>query len=287
MTLTATDLLQQTLLSELGRIRPWRKVALEGKDPEGVHQLRVSLRKMRSALKLFAPVLQPDYGRRWRKRLRKLTLKLDKVRDLDVLLLTHFTSDNTDSPAYQHLAQQQQALYKTLTRELRSKKFKRLRRELKKQLTRKHWQTIYCTDTELPAASLANSELAKLYHDITRQIGVIDMNNDTALHQLRIAFKQLRYGCEFFEPVFESDLDKPFISHIKALQDDLGGIQDAHVHAALFETLPTSLQPELSQLQSRSLQQSRQLKQSLTQDLASFKALTPPWQVISQAAESG
>jgi CHAD domain-containing protein len=47
-------------------------------------------------------------------------------------------------------------------------------------------------------------------------------------HQLRIAFKGLRYTLEFFQEVLGPNA-KPLISQVKRLQDHLGDLQDAVV----------------------------------------------------------
>ena len=54
------DAFRQILLANLSAVREWEPVAVKGKDIEGVHQMRVGFRRMRSALNVFRPVL-PRY----------------------------------------------------------------------------------------------------------------------------------------------------------------------------------------------------------------------------------
>jgi CHAD domain-containing protein len=58
------------------------------------------------------------------------------------------------------------------------------------------------------------------------------------LHQLRIAFKRLRYTLEFFEEVLGPEA-KRLIEDIKAMQDHLGALQDAGVASALLRDFLT------------------------------------------------
>src|SRR5205085_10330299 len=76
--LDGVALVLRTRLEEMCAFRP---AALDGSDPEGVHDMRVASRRLRSAMADFAPYL---HGRLPRKRLRQLARELGVVRDEDV-----------------------------------------------------------------------------------------------------------------------------------------------------------------------------------------------------------
>ena len=61
--------------------------AVDGRDPEGVHDMRVASRRLRAALKVFAPWLAPEDLARIAPAVRTLTRALGRVRELDVLRL--------------------------------------------------------------------------------------------------------------------------------------------------------------------------------------------------------
>jgi CHAD domain-containing protein len=63
---------------------------------------------------------------------------------------------------------------------------------------------------------------------------VADPANITALHDMRIAFKRLRYLLEIFGLAFRDDLD-PFLEQVKAMQDLLGDIHDCDVQFPMLE----------------------------------------------------
>ena len=98
--LSTSDCYRQILLLELKAIKKWRKVAIKGADPEGMQQIRVSLRKMRTALVIFKPLINTKFSRRLAKDLRNFGTTLDDARDLDVYLLNSFSSANQPSTLY-------------------------------------------------------------------------------------------------------------------------------------------------------------------------------------------
>ena len=57
---------------------------------------------------------------------------------------------------------------------------------------------------------------------------IADAENVAELHDMRIAFKRLRYLLEIFAVAFDADLD-PFVDEAKAMQDLLGEIHDRDV----------------------------------------------------------
>ena len=63
---------------------------------------------------------------------------------------------------------------------------------------------------------------------------VRDPGRVTELHDMRIAFKRLRYLLEIFDVAFAADLE-PFIDEVKDLQDVLGDVHDCDVQVPLLE----------------------------------------------------
>ncbi|HUG61297.1 MAG TPA: inorganic triphosphatase, partial [Methylomirabilota bacterium] len=78
--------LHQVLRSCLRQIATNVVAVDAGDDPEGPHQLRVGLRRFRSALKVFAPVIDPSAADRLNQQAKRLGQCVGRVRDLDVLI---------------------------------------------------------------------------------------------------------------------------------------------------------------------------------------------------------
>ena len=57
-----------------------------GEDDEALHDFRVSLRRLRTILKAYAPVLAPEIGRKHRRAVRKVAGATGAGRDAEVLL---------------------------------------------------------------------------------------------------------------------------------------------------------------------------------------------------------
>lgn len=60
--------------------------AVLGTDPEGIHQARVAVRRLRSCLRAYAPLLEPPWSAGWADGLEWLSDGLGRVRDADVML---------------------------------------------------------------------------------------------------------------------------------------------------------------------------------------------------------
>jgi CHAD domain len=80
---------------------------------------------------------------------------------------------------------------------------------------------------------------------------VADPANVSALHDLRIACKRLRYLLEIFGISFEEDLE-PFAEEVRGLQDLLGDIHDCDVQIPM-------LQEHLAWLEGREAEAARRL----------------------------
>jgi CHAD domain-containing protein len=62
---------------------------------------------------------------------------------------------------------------------------------------------------------------------------IADPANVRELHDMRIAFKRLRYLLEIFGVAFDTDLS-PFLDEVKAMQDLLGDIHDRDVQVPML-----------------------------------------------------
>ena len=280
---TACQVLPLLLLTELAAIKRWRKTAVMAEDPEGVHQLRVSLRRMRSAFDIFKPVLQPDYRRRWQKELKTLARFLDEARDLDVFLLTHFDNNRSDASDLEiHLRRQKHHSDKKLSRLLQSQHFNKPCRQLKKQLKNKHWHRKHCRHRSMLTTTLAARQLQQRYERLEKPLSALDINNEAALHRLRIRIKQLRYGCELLAPALKSKKNGAFITAMKDLQDDLGLIHDACVQQSMLPALPATTQDEFNTIARSSQANSDKLKATLAGKIQRFSALPLPWDSRNQ-----
>jgi CHAD domain-containing protein len=79
------------------------QVALEGRDIEGVHDMRVASRRLRAALELFEDVFPRNELRPMLRQVKRLADALGEVRDRDVLL-ARVEAERQTHPPSQRLA---------------------------------------------------------------------------------------------------------------------------------------------------------------------------------------
>lgn len=271
------------LSQELKSINKWRKIAINADNPEGVHQIRISLRKIRTALLIFKPVINSKFSRTLAKKLKKYATVLDDARDLDVYILANFT-DDSDSTVKSIAISKRNKAYLRVKKLLKSKQFNKRIRSTKKWLKSDQWQKKTIRDKELNNSlpSFAFNTLDRL----TKVIIVKGQNpqqlDNLALHRLRIDCKKLRYTTEFFMSLYDENRIRAFIDKLKQLQDNLGDIHDTFIQEKLHQRLVQKDQK--IQLTSPSQQVQLQItrtaeikKSQLINQLMAFSHSDYPW----------
>lgn len=283
---SVNTLFSRVLLKELKKIRQWQAIAIKGDDIEGVHQVRVSLRKIRSALKMFAPLIQCKSMRKVEKQLKSFSKSLDQARDLDVYLSTNF--DNINSPLYTLAMQSRTDAYRRVRKLLKGKKFNKVIRNFKKSLKKETWQKKlgkrHQTALYDPASDFAVQTLKELTDTIKTGEAITPATSNDTLHDIRIKFKKLRYGAEFFSLFFNKDDINNILLLIKSLQDNLGDIHDSYVIKALHErVIPDNerhalVESEAALIASRQNKVAERIKPELIHHYRQFLVFNYPWE---------
>ncbi len=86
----------------------------------------------------------------------------------------------------------------------------------------------------------ADHLLARLWKKLLASGKSLGQATPEQRHRVRILTKRLRYGCEFFESLHAPNSTKKFVTHLKALQEDLGWLNDAAVAEGLLPSLGRS-----------------------------------------------
>lgn len=268
----------QIMLSDIKHLKTWRKKAISGNDPEGVHQLRVGLRRLRTALLLFRPLLVNRSTHRIGKKLKKYATAMDTARDMDVFIDNYLESPSKDKQLSKLAIEQRHQAYKKVGKLLKSDDFKRFRRRIKKWL-----KTSACPmmkDQHISLMTFAAQTLEQHRQQVIQQAETLDINDETAIHKLRISCKKLRYACEFFRSLYPKKTIKPFIKQLEQLQDCLGIIHDCFVHQQLHQVLMAqhSTVTSAHALQQQASQTSETLKTSVHGKFEQFKAIPSAWE---------
>jgi CHAD domain-containing protein len=206
-------------------------------DGEGIHRLRTATRRLRSELRAFRDLVDPQWSEHVEGELKWLAGLLGGVRDLDVLLAqlgkAASTLDDRDARALTPLFQWLQARHAVAARDLqdamRSERYHDLRETLEQAIERPvlleaAWGP--CRSTLPPVAIAAWNKLKKR----ARDLGPSDPDED--VHEVRKRAKRARYTAELIEPVLHRRSARSaarFIRLTTRVQDTLGAHQDAIV----------------------------------------------------------
>lgn len=250
----------------------YKSAVLQDTDPEPLHQMRVGMRRLRTAIQVFegAVVLPKAAGER---QIQQMARVLGRVRDLDVLgdkltahYLPHLQGGERQQleTVLQRLEQQRQQRFRKLPKLLKGSRYDNFKQALKTWLDQPVYGAIaplpitpVLPDLLLPLVShlllhpgwLVGTHIgagkvkiltrlsAEATHDLLVQQG-------TLLHDLRKVIKAMRYQSEFFVD-FYGPAYQQRVEDFQAIQEILGQLQDC---AVLAEFMAIHLSPNWPQL---------------------------------------
>jgi len=208
-------------------------------EPEALHDFRVGLRRLRTALRVYRPQLAGSVDRRDRRRLRRIAEATRDSRDLEVHI-GWVRSQMADMMPWQRsgvywlldrMERRRRKADASLERTL-ARRFDRAIERLERRL-RSYRTVIYLDPTHPPRRAgavtgkriqQAAAELAVLLARVRSIRGVEDA------HRARIAAKRLRYVLE--HAAGQVAAATPVIERLKSLQDELGDLHDTQVFIA-------------------------------------------------------
>ena len=211
-------------------------------DAEGVHQMRVAIRRLRAALALFQPFLEPHAAALFQDELRRIGRVFGEARDWDAFclqILPEVLETERDAgwrdlllePATMARA----AAHTDFVGEIRDPAFTRLVLGLASWTEELRLPGL--SEPERPIEDLCPALLDRLAAKVARRGRQIRHRSEAELHALRKSLKKLRYGIHFLRPMFDPALLKPYMRDCKKLQQILGDINDTVAATALAERL--------------------------------------------------
>jgi triphosphatase len=216
-------------------------------DTEGVHQMRVGLRRLRAAISLFKDVLDGDAETQEIKaQLHWLTDQLGPARDYDVLLEESVTPLKESDPHRPELEKLESLLRERRATKLAqaksavlSDRYRKLVLETALWLRGGDW--LHGPDKRLrrlrkrPLETLASAQLARRTKQVDKKLRKLEQLDPDQRHKLRILVKKLHYGTEFFAALFPARAArrKRFVKLLKRLQDSLGKLNDIRIHETI------------------------------------------------------
>jgi triphosphatase len=243
-----------------------------GDDPEYLHQLRVGMRRLLSALRAFRPLLRRKRADAVARPLRKMMRLLGAARDWDVFLETLAQAKLSNALALR--AAHERAAAQRATRELvNSRAFRDARSRTLSWLEAEPWRA--GDAPAQPLVSFARRSLERTHAKLLKRARRIDWRDVERRHAVRIALKRLRYGCDFFAPCFSPRAVPPYLARLAALQDTLGQLNDIAVARVLLDEL--AAENELS-VRRRLARRERELIASAAKDWTALARKRPYWQ---------
>jgi CHAD domain-containing protein len=281
--LTVEEAFARVLQNNLAGVQEWAPVALRREDIEGVHQMRVCLRRMRSALTVFRSALRKKTIKSFSNEMRWAAKALDRARDLDVYIMENLASKgNRHQRKLRKIAEKyRQEAYAQVEEFIKGRRYAALCKEFNDWIEAREWREKLSADQQgrlqeniTPFASRVLEEHRFKILGYGKEIDHLDYET---LHKLRIECKKLRYATEFFETLYGGQMES-FTGHLKNLQNLLGSIHDTAVMTGLQEDLLKD--KKIKKLSSFTHKLERQRQKEAQKIL---KKVSNRWQAFSEA----
>ena len=231
----AARVIQRSLLETLLLNEPGVR---QNADPEFLHELRVSVRRARSALEQLEGVFPADVTAHLKTEFKWLQTVTGPMRDLDVyrLNMDEYRHDLPAAirkhldPLETYLSNHRRSEQERLVAALDSKRFHALLRDWRLLDEGVPASDDECPNARRPILGFAAERTWQAYRRVRRKGDAItDESPDEALHALRIDYKKLRYLLEFFTSLFGPIRTARLIRRLKLLQYNLGTFNDLSV----------------------------------------------------------
>ena len=238
------------LHSALHQLMANQAAAEDGRDPEGVHQLRIALRRLRCALALLRALAPSSTLDSLREDARWLAARLGPARSWDVFLgqslaqVVEGCGFVEGFDALRDVAEQSRANgYETARAALTDRRTGRFQLAFGAWIEQRGWRGDasgeHLTELTAPATAFAARVLAKQHGRVLKRGRRFKRLPLEARHELRLAIKKLRYTADFFLPLFGGHASaRRYARRLSRLQERLGRYNDAGGTRRLMAELP-------------------------------------------------
>jgi triphosphatase len=206
-----------------------RLAVLETEDPDAAHQLRIGLRRLRSALLAFRPLSDTPALRELEGHARTLARSVGELRDADVLLEEIYAPVAGILRNDPGLPRLREALLSHRSR---------MRQRVRSELCGQQWSVLQLylalwprtlEDAEklsTPVAKFARSALKRRWRKVAESGARLDELTVEQRHAMRKALKTSRYTAEFFASLYPEHATRQFIKQVRSLQEVFGYLND-------------------------------------------------------------
>jgi CHAD domain-containing protein len=235
--LTAREATRRLAGASLAICRECESGVVDDLDTEFLHDYRVSLRRVRSLLKLVKEVYPPHISASIRQQLSEFARRTNRLRDLDVFLLKRnqyvdqVPRDRIDAleSMFRDLEAERAEQHQRISEHLQSEGYRAAMGRLQESFEESKWWPV-TANSHLPVGILGNRLVPRRYRRISRMITQITFeSSDEELHEVRLQAKKFRYLLEFFGPLYDEALIESFTKRLKKMQNMLGTFNDLAV----------------------------------------------------------
>ncbi len=248
------NLVHRYTLHQVHRMTLYEPRAFEGLEPEGVHKMRVAVRRTRSVLRAFRNMVPEDVWDQLNDEQRWLARRLGRARDADIFSAAISRHEEVldgaatidVEPFITHIRTTRDNAYAALRDALASDRYRALIESLESFAVHGPNDSVRQRCGELRIADYANEVVHRALSEVVSQgRSIADDSTARQLHKLRIAAKRLRYLLDCFT---RTGLTQwlGLIEATHELQDLLGEHQDAVMVRERLTTYAKSSDPAMN-----------------------------------------
>jgi triphosphatase len=217
-------------------------------EPEGIHQMRVAVRRLRSALLALKRPLQKKHYRWASEQLRWIAHAVAPVRNLDVFaasLVRPVTQALSAGPDFERLIEaaerRRRAAFDQAKQAILSERYTESMLRMLRWFVARGWRDQQISEHAVvllaPVVDAGHDLIEQHHRKARKRSKEFEQLTATQRHRLRIALKNLHYTVEFLGGLFDEDQVRTFVMCLKSLQDDLGYENDVRVAYDLVDQI--------------------------------------------------
>ena len=228
---------------------------LEGRA-EGVHQMRVAMRRVRAALRAFKRILPYDKRKAFNGEFRWFQQRLAPARDWQVFLSETLPKIAAAAPEQEEVIKRLRRIARAERRRavgdaaayLESRRYARLLLQFERWIASVEKEVGSKTFDE-PVKPFARSVLRRTWRYFLEDTRPLSRLPDEDLHEIRKRGKKARYATQFFNSLWTGPQVPPFMKLMGRFQDSLGKTNDAIVARHILAAVkPGRLDPSVIHL---------------------------------------
>lgn len=238
--MTSEEAMREILRSCFAQIAGNLPVVVESDDPEGPHQLRVGLRRLRSAFSVFKPLIAQDAVGDIAAEAKRSGAVAGGLRDMDVLLsdvvgAAAEAMGAVESPGFVQLTAalqtRQQKVRQDVVKKMSAEDAQRLPLVLGAFTEGRGWldpgDIGQSARLAAPVRDFAAKQLNRRWSKAAKWGRRIEELTIPERHEMRKELKKFRYTVDFFYSIYPEAQAKPFRKQLRRLQNIFGYLNDA------------------------------------------------------------